>query len=63
MRVDLRDDEVVYVEHLGEAGHGEVVVDAAVDPAEGCGVPGGVLAGDGVLGEDVCGGEDEGDGA
>lgn len=63
VRVHLRDDEVVYVEHLGEAGHGEVVVDAAVDPAERGWVPGGVLAGGGVLGEDVGRGEDEGDGA
>lgn len=63
VRVNLRDDKVVYVEHLGEAGHGEVVIDAAVDPAEGRGIPGRVLAGDGVLGEDVRGGEDEGNGA
>ncbi|KFY29436.1 hypothetical protein V493_02367, partial [Pseudogymnoascus sp. VKM F-4281 (FW-2241)] len=58
--IHLGDDEMVHVEHLGESGHWQVVVDAPIDPADRCGVPGRVLACRWVLGEEVRGGEEKG---
>lgn len=39
MRIDLRHDEMVDIEHLGKTSHGDIVVDGTINPALWRGIP------------------------
>ena len=60
MRIDLRDDEVIDIEHLGETCHRKVIVNRSVNPALWRRVPRHRLAGLRVFGKDRCCREDQG---
>lgn len=55
MRIDLRDDEVIDVEHFGETRNGEIVVDGPVNPPLGRRIPRDLLAGSRILGLQLSG--------
>lgn len=54
MRVDLRDDEMIDVEHFCESGHGQIVIHRAIDPTLRSNIPRLDFAGLRILCEEAC---------
>ena len=40
MGIDLRNNEVIHIEHLCKSSHGQIIVNRSIDPALRGGIPG-----------------------